>query len=109
MRQDRVGPGPSGPGSSFPVSEILPILNNDWDVVTWILVSLFFLLLNFLNIKHDIKLKCEIAAKGGGGGGGGTTKVKSTFYSAKLKHLIFRNNSTFKYCYIGEKLIYWLC
>ena len=65
--------------------------------MTWILVSLFFLLLNFLNIKHDIKLKWEIAAKGGGGGGGGTRKRKSTCYRAKLPNLIFRNNQTFKY------------
>ena len=48
-------------------------------------------------------LKWVIAAKGGGGDGEGNTKEESTFYRAKLNHLVFRNNVSFKYYYNGRK------
>ena len=84
MRQDREGPGTAGTAgsespSSFLVSEILLILNNDFAKFDY-----FFLLLNLLNNGHDTKLKWVTAGKGGGGGGGATTKGKLTFYCANL-------------------------
>ena len=62
-------------------------------------------------------LKWVIAAKGGGGDGGDNTKEGSTFYRAKLNHLVFRNKiyhssiiimaeNKFTYCVSFKTLFY---